>query len=466
MAPLQWLYNYVSRVQSVLQAGKSDNELLVYWPVYDVYSNPKGLEKMIKVHDIDEWLYPTSFYKKSKQLMAEGYSLDFVSDNMITSSKVKEGQIITAEGASAHKVLIIPQMQYMPVTTLQEVVNLAKEGAIIIMERLPLDVPGLHNLEKRREILKQLKESLNFTDNGDGIQQLNLGKGQILLAEDIRKALEFKGIRREELTDSGLKFIRRTLPDGKYYYLVNHSSQVVDTEIPINAEANSVVILDPQSGRVGLASSSHNPKSLKVRIQMHPGEALILRTVNEGTPNIEKWKYLQKGEQAIVLNGDWSLQFTHGGPDLPGAQKISELVSWPELPNPKAESFSGTGVYNTTFNLPSREAEEYILDLGNVRESARVWINEEEVGLLWSIPYRARVGEYLKDGENTIRIEVTNLMANRIRHMDKKGIEWRKYHEINFVNIDYKPFDASVWKPTPSGLLGPVLLMPYKISRQ
>jgi hypothetical protein len=90
-----------------------------------------------------------------------------------------------------------------------------------------------------------------------------------------------------------------------------------------------------------------------------------------------------------------------------------------------------------------------------------VWLNGQEVGILWSIPFRTRVGQYLKTGKNTLKVEVANLMANRIRYMDQHKIEWRRYHEINFVNINYKPFDASVWKPMPSGLIGPVTLTAY-----
>jgi hypothetical protein len=52
-------------------------------------------------------------------------------------------------------------------------------------------------------------------------------------------------------------------------------------------------------------------------------------------------------------------------------------------------------------------------------------------------------------------------MANRIRQMDQNKEQWRNYHEINFVNIDYKPFDASGWKPMASGLLGPVTITQY-----
>jgi hypothetical protein len=38
-------------------------------------------------------------------------------------------------------------------------------------------------------------------------------------------------------------------------------------------------------------------------------------------------------------------------------------------------------------------------------------------------------------------------------------VPWKRFHEINFVNRDYKPFDASAWPPLPSGLLGPARLL-------
>jgi hypothetical protein len=51
-------------------------------------------------------------------------------------------------------------------------------------------------------------------------------------------------------------------------------------------------------------------------------------------------------------------------------------------------------------------------------------------------------------------------MANRIIDMDKRKVEWRKFNEINFVDLNYKPFDASDWEPMASGLLGPVTITP------
>jgi hypothetical protein len=48
-------------------------------------------------------------------------------------------------------------------------------------------------------------------------------------------------------------------------------------------------------------------------------------------------------------------------------------------------------------------------------------------------------------------------MANRLADLDRRKVAWRKFF---FVNIEYKPFDASGWTPLPSGLLGPVSLAP------
>jgi hypothetical protein len=70
-----------------------------------------------------------------------------------------------------------------------------------------------------------------------------------------------------------------------------------------------------------------------------------------------------------------------------------------------------------------------VLDLGDVREAARVLLNGREAGvLLWPL-YRLRIEGLLREGENELVVEVTNTLANR--------------------------FDG---EPRPSGLLGPVAL--------
>lgn len=458
------LNGYIARCQSILQSGSADNELAIYWPVYDVWTKPEDMEMLISVHGIDRWLHPTPFYAQSKQLMEAGYAVDFVSDKMLENASIDKGQLKLSSEATAHKVLIIPSTQYMPLATLEQIVKLAKNGATVVMEELPRDVPGLNKLEERRQKFEQLKASLSFATVKEGIQQMKIGDGEILLAKEVHKALEYKQVYRETLTDTGLKFIRRKTNTGKYYYLVNHTAEVINTSIPLNIAAQAVVIMDPQSTKIGLADVVKEDEKTTVKIQMQPGEALFLHATTNAQPQVAAWEYLEEAEKPILIGGEWQLHFTEGGPQLPADQVLNQLGSWTTLSD-EAEAFSGRVTYTTTFNLAEKEADEYVLDLGKVSESGRVWINGQEVGVLWNIPFQARVGEYLKAGENTIKVEVVNLMANRIRYMDQQGIEWRRYHEINFVNIDYKPFDASSWEPMPSGLLGPVTITPYAFDR-
>ena len=97
-----------------------------------------------------------------------------------------------------------------------------------------------------------------------------------------------------------------------------------------------------------------------------------------------------------------------------------------------------------------------------MRESAAVWLDDRYIGTAWSVPYNLDLGK-LDAGKHTLKIKVTNLAANRLRAKEQRGEEWKIFHEINMVNKDYKPFDATVWEPTPSGLLGPVKLIPLKV---
>lgn len=453
------LNNYISRCQSILQAGKSDNELLIYWPIYDAWNNAKGMDMAIKVHNVDEWLHPTAFYQLSKKLSKIGYSFDFASERQIAQSIVNQGQISTAPTASPYKAIVFPSSQLMSVETLEKAIQLAREGATVIFQELPQDVPGLGNLESRRAKLKQLLGSLRFSDVGSGVQKFAIGKGMVLLSASVENALSFKAIRPESLTEQGIQFIRRHIAGGKYYYLVNHTAKDIDAQISLNAEGE-VVMMDPQSGQYGRVISRESDGKRYTRIQLRSGEAMVLK-VGARQGSIPDWTYLDNVQQAIKLNRPWDLTFIQGGPTLPAQQKLDQLVSWTELSDPDLKSFSGTGVYSSTFKLEQKVAKEYVLNLNKVDESARVWINGQEVGTLWSIPFQARVGKFLRAGENTIKIEVVNLMANRIRDLDLRKIQWRNYHEINFVNINYKPFDASKWEVVPSGLIGPVTITPY-----
>lgn len=92
----------------------------------------------------------------------------------------------------------------------------------------------------------------------------------------------------------------------------------------------------------------------------------------------------------------------------------------------------------------------------------RITLNQRPVGVLWCKPFQLQIGEFLRPGKNTLEVEVSNLAANHIRDLDRRQVNWKYFYDINVVNENYRPLDASNWPLFDSGLLGPVFLQPIK----
>ena len=149
------------------------------------------------------------------------------------------------------------------------------------------------------------------------------------------------------------------------------------------------------------------------------------------------------------------MDFVEGGAELPASYETDELSSWTDR-GEKAECFAGTAIYRLTFDAPS-DAKEWLLDLGEVHSSARVRVNGKDAAVLVGPTFVTPVCGLKPEG-NVLEVEITNLAANRIRSMDRDRVEWKIFEDINVVDREYKPFDASNWPIMPSGLLGPVRL--------
>jgi hypothetical protein len=272
------------------------------------------------------------------------------------------------------------------------------------------------------------------------------------------------GVAREFMVDNGIEFVRRRHSEGHHYFLVNLGSQDLEDWVCLGVQAQSVVMLDPLTGRRGLAAVRDTEKgAAEVYLQLEPGQSCLLRTFSKKKVEGPKWRYLKTKGEGYEIKGTWEVDFIEGGPNLPAGFKTDELASWTQFGDDQAKRFAGTALYKITFYNPGDDAGEWVLDLGRVCESARVRINGKYVGTLWSIPFKLSVGEFLGPGKNVLEVEVTNLSANRIADLDRRKVNWKKFYEINFVNIKYRKFDASGWPLMDSGLLGPVRLVPQRV---
>ncbi|MDE6629788.1 MAG: glycosyl hydrolase family 2, partial [Muribaculaceae bacterium] len=145
--------------------------------------------------------------------------------------------------------------------------------------------------------------------------------------------------------------------------------------------------------------------------------------------------------------------FVESAPAEKRTFQLDGLRPWTSLGDSILSELAGTGVYETEFTLTPAEAEAFnAIELGDVRESARVYINGQSAGTAWSVPFTLGCGSLLRPGKNTLRIEVTNLPANRIAALDRAGVPWRKFNEINIVDINYRKTGYGDWATVPSGL--------------
>jgi alpha-L-rhamnosidase len=449
---------YVARCQSILQSGKPSNDLLLYFPVYDLWQTPRGTLIMFNI--AGQWLRANPFYPTALQLAARGFGVDYFSDAQIASATVANGSVIL--GGNAYKAIVLPPCRVMPPATMAKLIELAKAGAtIIVKDALPSDVPGLADRDIRAAELRLSLKEIPITQNPTQANQgAPVGNGYVWVGKDLNLILDAAGAQREPMVDLGLHYIRRLHEEGYQYFIANRGQENVDGWVTLATQAKSAVILDPlYPDRVGVAALRNSASgAVQVYLQLQPGETCFLRTYATREISGPAWLYGHPAGDGISVNGLWTVHFLEGGPQLPADFQTSTLASWTLRDDAQAKRFAGTARYSIDFDAPA--ATDYVLDLGKVCQSARVRINGQDVGTLFAQPFAIRVGSYLRAGRNHLELDVTNLSANRIADLDRRGVKWKSFHEINFVGRDYRPFDASHWPLRDSGLLGPVRLIP------
>ncbi len=447
---------YLTRCQGILQTGKPLNDVLLYWPVHDQWMSGGEGELRFRVHN-PEWIDSSSCGRAAIWMLDQGYTFDFISDQQILNTSLEGDELLT-QGGTTYKTILIPEAEYMDLETFRHLVDLASQGVtVLIWGSLPDKVPGWKEYKQREEALRQHKAEAGL--NSGGI--VNVGSGQVVVHSDLDFLMQVAEVHREKLVDQNLQFIRRENRDHIIYFISNHSDHSIDTLVTFSIPFRSSVMLDPMTGKTGVAPVKLNGSKSAIYLQMESGESRIVRCYNKDVKG-KPWIALKSSDKPMVVNGSWDLSFTEGGPSIPEPLKSTELKSWTELGSPELESFAGSGVYSIHFTLPGQDAKSWVLDLGDVRESARIWVNQHPAGVLVAHPFRIDITPFVQAGINELTVEVTNLSANRIRDLDRRGVHWKKFEDINIVSHMYEPFDASEWPLQPSGLLGPVLLIPFK----
>jgi hypothetical protein len=160
-------------------------------------------------------------------------------------------------------------------------------------------------------------------------------------------------------------------------------------------------------------------------------------------------------KKVAELSGPWKVSFDPkwGGPEN---VTFEALEDWSKRKEDGIRFYSGTAIYRKGFDAPSLpDGQRIYLDLGVVKNLARVRLNGQDLGVVWCAPWRVDITGAVKARDNQLEIVVANLWPNRLigdqSLPPEKRLAWTTWNPFKT--------DSPLLE---SGLLGPVTLVAEK----
>jgi len=415
-----------------------------------------------------------------------GYDYDVCNSEIIlTRLSVKDKRIVLPDGMS-YRVLVLPERPVLPLSVAKKIQELVDAGATVIGPK-PLRTPGLTGYPQSEKDLKTIADKLWGTKTNSPVMQRAFGKGRVICGRSIREVLAqdkvpvdfaFQSAAANALVD----FIHRRTTDTDIYFVANRHGVALKADCTFRASGRQPEMWDPVTGtqrELPQFEIKDGRTSIPLEFEPYGGLFVVFRKSipsfeargqkpEIGESNFPVFKPVQK------ITGPWTVQFDPKwfyptdnltGDPAKGLLVFDKLDDWSKRPEHQVRNFSGTAVYRKAFDLAETKNEEprtknqelstkyahrLFLDLGTVKETARVKLNGKDLGVLWYAPWRVEITGAVRIGENVLVISVVNLWPNRL--VGDNGLsegQRRTRTEMFFGGPDYQ---------FPSGLLGPVTI--------
>lgn len=422
---------YVTRVQSVSCATACDNDLLVYWPIHDFWRSPEGFGLPMTVHKT-AWFDGLPFGRIARTLFDAGVQFDYVSDRQLARLRFGKGP---------WRRILVPDAKALPLATARRLFELAEAGfEVVFAESYPRETPGFRDHADETRALRAL-----FAKGHPRVSR----RGVLDLARGLRVE-PFAAVR-------GLAAWRRTDGAGRtWYFVVNGGDTAVAEDLTVSVPCGAAWEMDPLTGVVRGARTSDG--SVRVRLAPWGSSVYVVSAEADPASTAAPDRTLLP---VVELNGPWTLSPVCGGPALPPPRTMRALTSWSRAEDGREEPFCGTMRYATRFG---GAAGATVLDLGDVRHTARVRLNGVGLGCRFMPPYRFEIPLGVLKETNELVVEVTNTGANRLRWNDQTGVRWKCFEDANVRSVEGtcggpETLDAAAWPLADAGLLGPVRLL-------
>ncbi len=425
-----WM-EYLGRVSYLLQQGKFVGDVAYFY----------GQEAPI-----------TGIWGRAKQTdIPVGYGYDFVNGDVILSQLAVDGngKLITKSGMSYSVLYLGERARQMTLPVLRKLQEFVKAGAAVVGPQ-PTNSPSLADSDV--EFQRIATEMW-----GSGAPGIRLyGKGRIFAGGTAVQALEQIGVAKDyaPATDGGdipLGAIHRRLADGDIYYVVNQRNSRLDMDVSFRASGKAVELWDPVSGQIRDAAYRTENGRTSVTLSLDSMGSVFVVMLRDGPPA----RTLDVPTETALsrIEGEWAVAF-QSDRGAPASVTLPFLSSLAEHKDTGVKYFSGTASYGKTITAPAewfQPNSEIWLDLGEVRDIARVLVNGQDLGIVWRAPFRVDAGAALKPGENRVTVEVTNSWFNRLVGDQQDGMKQ--------VTFSPSPGVTATTPLLPAGLIGPVSII-------
>lgn len=441
---------YLQRVSYVLRLGGPANDVAVLLPTDDAWSQFTA-GKVSVSQNMERLIGPDLV----TQVLDAGFNFDFVDAESIDAK------------AAQHQVLVLPNIEGLPLKTYKAIEADAKNGkAVIAVGKLPSRAPGLRESAMDTAAVREITEELFRTPNGKGHAVPDEHKLGALLSQLSIPDVTFGPPRSE------LGAVHRKLPFADIYFLANTSNQPIHVKAKFRSARRYVERWDPFSGNV-----SPIGKNVPLDLGFQPYESTIIvftDSMSGPTPRpARKPSDKSKLPDPIDLRHDWTITFADVGLTF----HVETLHSWSD--EEAMRFYSGTAAYEKDIELPAafmKSGRAVYLDFGPgtpvefqptgripvrawlegpVREAARVFVNSQIAGDIWKPPYEVNITKLMHPGKNHLKIEVGNLAINEMA-----GRALPDYRLLNSrYGERFLPQDMENLQPLPSGILGPLQLV-------
>jgi len=397
------LGNYIQRVSSLLRWGNPVAEVAVYLPQADVYAD-NMLSELHLAMRLEEHLDRDAM----DGIQKAGYWFDYINDEALCQIGSMEDGCLRI-GENRYKAIILVGCSRLPVETAEKLQAFAACGGILLCDQIPSQSCGL----------------LEHQENAEKVRQLMAQAKPVLVAD--RKESLIKALRARLQPDvvvsepETVGYVHRQQGEDHLYFLSNLSDSACTVRVCFKGRSGAARAWDVNEPQQMPLLGEGDTRELTL---CPHGSAIVV--FSDGLADAP----LGLPQQALVhkqILTNWQLSVEEK------QYPMVQPTSWETLPG--LAHYSGMGVYECTFALDN-VPEAPLLCLSYLSAAAKVWVNGEWVGDIWTSPLSISLQGKLVAGENKVRIAVYSTLINEM--MEKPGYEacpdvltqWPYYGEV------------------------------------